>query len=350
MTGDIRTERQGAWGVVTLTRERALNALTTEMCAAIDDALAAWATDEDVRAVLIAGAGERAFCAGGDVRWLAETARDDPERAATFFRTEYRLNTRLHRYAKPVVALMDGIVMGGGVGLSAPAAFRIVTERTVWALPECAIGLIPDVGASWHLGRIDQALATYIALSGARLSGEEALAAGLADALVPSETLGDLRRQLLSQELGSEPRDVLASLQPPSPSIAEATARLRAASAPFGDIGSVEEALSRLDEDTSDMAAASRRALAGSSPTSLKLALRLLREAQGTFDARISREFRVAAHLMEGPDFLEGVRAQVIEKDRTPRWRPSMLGEVTRESLDRCFEVPPGGDLDLSDL
>ena len=348
MTEDIQTERHGAWGVVTLDRERALNSLTKAMCEALDEALSAWATDDAVSAVMIEGAGERAFCAGGDIRWLAEAAKADPAEAATFFRREYRMNTRIQNFPKPYVALIDGICMGGGVGVSAGASHRIVTERTMWAMPECGIGLIPDVGASHHLQAVSRATALYLGLTGARLTGEDLVALGLADALVPADRLPGLRKQLLGLALdGDAGARISAALPDLSPSLSSPI--VQAAGALTG-ARSVEDVLDRLARSAqpADKAAAER--ILAASPTSLRLTHRLLTGAPERFEDCITREFRVAARLMEGPDFLEGVRAQVIDKDRQPRWSPDELSAVTDAMMDRYFEEPPGGDLDLSGL
>ena len=346
MNDEIKIERRGAWGVVTLTRDKALNSLTKPMCEALDEALAEWARDGAVRAVLIEGAGDRAFCAGGDIRWLAETAKRDAGEAATFFRQEYRMNTRIQNFPKPYVALIDGICMGGGVGISAGASHRIVTERTMWAMPECGIGLIPDVGASHHLKAVPRAAALYLGLTGARLKGEDLLALGLADAMVPSDRLPKLRDTLLALSLDSDAHARISAALPDSS--ASVQTPVTQAAAPFAEARSVEDALDRLAASAQPTDKASAERILAGSPTSLRLTWRLLTEAPETFEDCISREFRVAAHLMEGPDFLEGVRAQVVDKDRNPRWSPAELAGVTADALDRYFTPPQGGDLDLS--
>ena len=346
MNDDIEIKRRGAWGIATLSRERALNSLTLGMCEALDEALAAWAEDDTVRAVLIEGAGDRAFCAGGDIRWLAETAKRDPAEAASFFRAEYRLNTRIQNYPKPYVALIDGICMGGGVGVSAGASHRIVTERTMWAMPECGIGLIPDVGASHHLKAVPRAAALYLGLTGARLKGEDLLALGLADAMVASDRLPKLRGALLALDLGGDARARISAALPDGAASVQTPVTQDAA--PFAGASSVEDALGRLAASAQPGDKASGERILAASPTSLKLTWRLLTEAPESFEACIAREFRVAAHLMAGPDFREGVRAQVIDKDRNPRWTPSDLAAVTDETLDHHFTPPQGGDLDLS--
>ena len=339
-TDEVRLERRGAWGLVTLARPKALNSLTLGMCEAMDAALAEWADDASCRAVLVRGEGERAFCAGGDVRWMHDAAKRDPAEAAGFFRTEYRLNTRMQAYRKPIVALMDGITMGGGVGVSAPARHRVATERTMWAMPECAIGLVPDVGASWHLNRLAPGVGLWLGLTGERLDGAACAALGLATGLVPSGHLDDLAEALIAAKLDGDADAVIAE------AIASASQGVGDAPvppAPFAEADGLDALLAALAE--ADPAALSK-VLAGS-PTSVALTHRLVAGAPEGFRDAITREFRVAAHLMEGPDFIEGVRAQVVDKDRQPRWRPDSLAGVTDALLDRYFAEPEGGDLDL---
>ena len=341
-TDDVRFERRGRIGLAALSRPKALNSLTLDMCAALDARLARWADDPGVRAVVLRGEGGRAFCAGGDIRWLRGAAKRDPAAAADFFRTEYRLNTRLQEYAKPVIALMDGVTMGGGVGISAPARYRVATERTLWAMPECGIGLIPDVGASWHLNQLVPGVGLWLGLTGERLDGAGALGLGIATHLVPSDALDDLTEALVAAKLDGDAdaaiRDALAAAgtsEGTPPDVPDAFAQA-------DGLEALMEALER-----SEAGSAALRAILGGSPTSAALTHRLLTEAPAGFRDAIAREFRVAAHLIEGPDFHEGVRAQVIDKDRQPRWSPDGLDDVTDAMLDRYFEAPEGGDLDL---
>ena len=345
----VRFDRQGAWGVVTLARPKALNSLTREMCARIDAQLRSWADDDAVAAVLIEGEGERAFCAGGDIRWLATTARDDPQEAAGFFRTEYRLNALIARYPKPYIALMDGICMGGGVGVSAMAGRRIVTERTIWAMPECGIGMIPDVGASYVLSRMPGGLGLYLALTGDRLSGEDCLVTGIATHLVPSGGIGACRDALLGSDLSG---DALAAIDRALKSHEDAN--------PGGIVGSLKDIdhhftaprslgdlMDDLDKHGGAFGEGALEKIRPGSPTSMALTFRLLKEAPATFDDCIRREFCVTAHLMEGPDFLEGVRAQIIDKDRKPAWQPSRIEDVDPARIDWYFTEPAGGPLVL---
>lgn len=348
-TEEITIERRGPWGFAMLTREKQLHSLTLGMCRALDAALAEWAEDDEVRAVLLCAEGERAFCAGGDVRALHDTAKEDPAGAADFFRTEYRLNTRLQEYAKPIVAVMNGVTMGGGVGLSAPASHRVVTDNTVWAMPECGIGLIPDVGASWHLNQLEGGLGLYLALTGARLDAPAVAAAGLADHVMTAAAATGLVGSLMTRDLSGDAGAAItrAILEAGGKAGGEVEARSEIDRL-FTDVPTLDVLVDNLRREESDLMKATLAAIEAASPTSLKLTHRELTDAPGAFRDCITREFRIAAHLMEGPDFIEGVRAQVVDKDRTPRWSPDSLAGVTEDALDRYFEAPQGGDLDLS--
>lgn len=348
MTNDVLFETRGGWGVITLSRPKALNALTADMCIMMDSQLRSWAEDDAVKAILIEGEGEKAFCAGGDIRWLAETAKNDPVDAATFFRTEYRLNNLIAHYKKPYIALIDGICMGGGVGVSAMADRRVVTERTLWAMPECGIGLMPDVGASHFLRQLKGGLALYLALTGARLRGSDCVTAGVGTHLVSSENIGHFREALLSADLSG---DVLATIDEvlqkvSSPEQGPIANLLRDIDRYFLKVDSVDQLFASL-KDAGTFGDACVDAMKHGSPTSQALTLRLLNQAPDGFSACIAREFCVAAHLMEGPDFLEGVRAQIIDKDRDPKWEPASLEGVTAAMVDRYFAEPEGGPLAL---
>ncbi|MEO1656759.1 MAG: enoyl-CoA hydratase/isomerase family protein [Pseudomonadota bacterium] len=345
----VRFAREGGWGVITLDRPKALNSLTLDMCQAMQEQLMAWADDADVLAVLIEGAGDRAFCAGGDIRWLATTAKADPLQAASFFRTEYKLNNYIAHYPKPYIALVDGVCMGGGVGVSAMAKRRIMTKRTVWAMPECGIGLMPDVGASYILRQLPGGLGLYLALTGTRMTGEDCAAGGIATHAVDEGQLGEIRTALLGADLTG---DVLAAVDRAVDPYTVTPARqyLQDKSAidqHFSDVPSFDVLFDRL-ESAGDFGAKALEAILPGSPTSLALTLRLLNEAPETFSDCIVREFCVAAHLMEGPDFLEGVRAQIIDKDRSPKWSPAELSAVEPSAIDRYFVPPSDGPLALA--
>ena len=349
MTRDLLFSREGDWGVVTLNRPQALNSLTAEMCRAFDQQLRTWAEDDQVRAVLIEGAGEKSFCAGGDIRWLATTAKDDPAQAAAFFRTEYKLNNLIADFAKPYIALMDGICMGGGVGVSGMADRRVVSERTMWAMPECGIGLIPDVGASYMLNQLEGGLGLYLGLTGARLRGGDCVAAGVGTHFVGAEQIDVLRASLLQADLAG---DGLVAIDAVLNSAVQPVESGLDASRPdidrfFGAVQSMAALNASLEADGGDFAAGCLDMMKAGSPTSQVLTIRLLNDAPGTFSQCIAREFQVAAHLMEGPDFLEGVRALIIDKDRNPKWQPSQVEEVSEERIDWYFTEPEGGPLAL---
>lgn len=346
---DVRFAREGAWGVITLSRPKALNSLTLEMCAMMDRQLRAWQDDDAVRAVLIEGEGDKAFCAGGDIRWLATTAKEESaEAAAMFFRQEYKLNTLIAEYKKPYVALIDGICMGGGVGVSAMADRRVATERTLWAMPECGIGLIPDVGASYILQQLPGGLPLYLALTGARLRGYDCVAAEIATDYLPSARVPVLREALLGLDLLADPLAAIDAVlrDRREEANSELPSERGEIDRHFGAVESLDALFANL-ENAGGFGAKCLEAIRPASPTSLALTLKLLNEAPDRFADCIAREFYVTAHLMEGPDFLEGVRAQIIDKDRTPKWQPASLNDVRAETIARYFETPPGGPLEV---
>lgn len=340
---------EGAAGRLTLNRPRALNALTADMCEAICEALLAWRTDHRVELVLIDGAGERAFCAGGDVRKVAESGAGDGVEAARFFRSEYRMNELLFRYTKPVVAIMDGITMGGGVGISMPARWRIATERTLWAMPEGDIGLFPDVGGGWSLSRLPGRTGVWLALTGARLGPSDCCALGIATHFAPSERVEALKQSLLSAHPG-EGRDldlglrrdermekvILGFASDPSPApLAEHRADIDRLFA----FDSVEQILAALQADGSDWALDQLHGLQRKCPTTLKVALRLLREgaARASVAEEMAVEYRLAIRMTRRHDFIDGVRAVLVDKDNAPRWDPATLEGVTSSNLDELF-------------
>ena len=332
----IRTERRA--GRITLNRPRALNALTTGMCVAIGEALLAWRDDAAVAAVVIDHAGERGFCAGGDIRMMAASGAGDGSEARRFFAAEYRMNELLQRFPKPVIAVMDGVTMGGGVGLSMPARFRIATERTVWAMPEADIGLFPDVGMGWHLPRLAGRTGVWLALTGARLKAADCLAARLATHYVPSAKVGQLLADLLA---GASKSHLMTLTADPGPSALEAQRpqidALFAAASPALIIAALEA-------DGSEWALAQRQALAGKCPATLEVSMRLLRNGRRrlTFADEMAEEYRVAVRMIHRHDFIEGVRAVIVDKDNAPRWDPPGLDGVTEDLLDVIFsDLPP---------
>ena len=329
---DVEIRLGGRAGRITLNRPQALNALTLPMVRAVDAALIAWADDPSVSLVVVDGAGERAFCAGGDIRALYEAARaGDIAAARAFFAAEYAMNAHIARFPKPYVALMDGVVMGGGVGLSAHGSVRVVTERTLLAMPETGIGLFPDVGATWLLSRAG-ALGRHLALTGTRIGAGDAILAGLADVFVPSARLPALIEALAEGDAGvvqefAEPR--------PDPSLAHHTGWMTAC---YGH-DSVEPILAALAANPATAAREAGREIAAKSPSSLKVTLRALREAAALPDLEhaLAQELVLATGCMRSHDFVEGVRAAVIDRDRQPRWQPARLQDVTPAMVDRYF-------------
>ena len=336
---DLRTRRSGGAGWITLDRPAKLNALTPEMVAEMARLLQEWERDADLRLVLLDGAGARGFCAGGDIKFVRDSGLARDGQAQIFWADEYRLDAQIAGFGKPVVAFMTGIVMGGGVGLSAHTRHRIVTESTRLAMPEAGIGLIPDVGSTWLFSRARGETGTYLALTGSAVGAADAIALGLADHFVAEAALEALKAALVlacpntSEQVsavverfaGPPGEPLLAARQPP---IDRAFAH-----------DTVEQILAALRSEGSEFALATAREIGAKSPTSLKLTLRALREARGfaSLQDGLRLEYRVVCRLLGGHDFYEGIRAAVIDKDRRPSWSPSRLDGVAPAALDQYF-------------
>ena len=353
MSDEIILERKGRIGSVTLNRPKALNALTQPMVLGLDARLREWAQDPAIAAVVIRGAaredGRVPFCAGGDIR-LLYGERDDPDRhfATVFYAQEYRLNTFVFRYPKPYVALIDGVVMGGGVGVSVHGSHRVMTERALFAMPETGIGLFPDVGATYFLPRLRGKAGLYLGLTGARIGAADALYLGLASHMVASDALRALDETLQAADLGEDAPAVIDRLLAESatdPGPAEIAARQAEIDRCFA-AGSVEEIVANLEAEGSDWAEETLATLGQKSPASLKVTFRQL-TAYGDrgFEEAMEIEYRLAMHCNLGADFFEGIRAQIIDKDRNPAWGPARLEEVSAAAVDSYFEVPPRGDM-----
>ncbi|WP_419728336.1 enoyl-CoA hydratase/isomerase family protein [Lichenicola sp.] len=321
---DVLVRRQGRIGRITLQRPKAINALTLGMLQSVAGALDAWDGDADIRAVLIDGAGERGFCAGADLRALADSIRTgDPGAADRFMAFEYRLNARIAHYPKPYVALMDGVVMGGGVGLSAHGSVRIVTERTRLAMPEVGIGLLADVGGTYLLSRTPGELGTHLALTGESIEAADAMLCGLADRHVAADRLPALIDALTACDDAAAIEACVADhASPPAPGRLAASADWILACHGADDVPAILAAL-RNHPDAGAQAAARR--IAGNCPTSLAVTLRALRDGRrlGRLEPCLEQEYRLVTGLMRRPDFLEGIRAAIIDKDRTPSWQPA---------------------------
>jgi len=336
---DVLTFIEGRIGRIRLNRPKALHALNTEMCAAMLEALTTWRADTAVDAVLIDHAEGRGFCAGGDIRMIAESGAGDGEAARAFFRTEYQLNHALFTYAKPIVAFMDGITMGGGVGIAMPAKFRVATGNTKFAMPETGIGLFPDVGGGWYLSRLPGHLGEFIALTGARLDGAECLALGLATHYLPVERLDDAK-----DRIAADPESIPSILESlaetaPEPKILAHRAAIDHLFA--GD--SVERILGSLEADGSFWALAQRTTLRTKSPQAMKVSLRLVRQGRHmpSFEDEMRQEFAVASRVVQRPDFAEGVRAVIVDKDNAPHWQPPTPEGVTDHVLNQIFAPLP---------
>ena len=349
MTTEILTAASAGLAHITLNRPQALHALNTQMCRDMIAALLAWRDDDSVRAVLLDHApGTRGFCAGGDIRMLAESGRADGREAREFFYTEYQLNHLLFSYPKPIVALIDGVTMGGGVGISMPARFRIATENTTYAMPETGIGLLPDVGGGWYLPRKPGQIGMWLALTGARLKAADCLIAGVATHHMPNEILAAARAQIAG---AAQTHDVARALESGLDALGEGAGRpkeltpenLERINRIFA-LGSVEAIVAALVADGSDWAKAQLATLQTKSPQTLKVAFRQLREGavMGSFEDEMRQEYRIGARVVQRHDFIEGVRALIVEKDNKPVWNPPDLAGVTDAMLDEIFApLPP---------
>lgn len=340
----VLVRREGRLGRLTLNRPRALNALTHAMVSRLDAALTAWERDPSVRTVLIDGAGDRGLCAGGDIRAIYQDARTGGATSPGFWRDEYRLNARIARHRGPYVAFMDGIVMGGGVGVSAHGNVRVVTERSRVAMPETGIGLVPDVGGTYLLSRAPGELGTHLALTGAAVGAADAILCGLADHCVPSDLL-----PALAAELATTDAHVAVRRYATAPPEGEPAADREWIDTCYA-ADSVEEIVDRLFASGHHAAKQTAETILTKSPTALKATLAAVRRARGfgTLEEALDAEYRASCAALRTPDLVEGIRAQVIDKDRTPNWSPGELGLVTDADVAGFSAVPPGGDLGLA--
>jgi enoyl-CoA hydratase len=339
----VLVSKAGPLGILTLNRSEALHALNGEMVAIMTQALLAWDKDPTVAGVLIDHAGPRGFCAGGDIKMLAESGAADGKQACAFFRSEYQLNHLLAHYEKPVIAVMDGISMGGGVGISVHGPFRIGTEKTVFAMPETGIGLFPDVGGGWFLPRLPGEIGMWLALTGARLKAADCLFAGITTHYVPSDLIASLKVQIARALAAPEPLPALKACfaryaQDPGPPQLLTPEVVDQLNQCFS-AQSMEAIVSALEAQKTPWADQQLAILQTKSPQTLKVAFRQLREGRLTndFAQAMAQEFRIGARVVRRHDFLEGVRAVVVEKDHAPRWQPATLAEVTHEMLDEIF-------------
>jgi enoyl-CoA hydratase len=339
VTDDVVVSVEGGVGRIRLNRPKAIHALTTEMCDAMSAALLGWIDDPAVEVVLIDHAEGRGFCAGGDVVMLARSGNEDGEQAKRFFFAEYRLNHLLFTYAKPTIAIMDGITMGGGVGISQPCDFRIATENTRLAMPETGIGLFPDVGGGWYLSRLPGRVGQFMALTGARLDGAECHYLNLATHFVEQSGLADLIDRILTAPARAKGAIGAASAPVPEAKIEQNLPQITR----LFVSDRLEDVLAALEEDGGDWAQSELATLSSKSPLSCKVSLRLLAEGanRASFADEMRAEYALATRVVRTHDFREGVRALLIDKTGDPPWDPATPEEVTDEMLDVLFEPLP---------
>ncbi len=339
-TDEVIIERRGSAGIIRLNRPKALNSLTLPMVRVIASALEDFAVDPAIASVIVMGEGERGFCAGGDIRLLHRSGKEGSDEAETFWREEFLLNHAISRYPRPYVVLMDGITMGGGVGLSAHGSHRIVTERTRLAMPETGIGYFPDVGATWLLPRAPGEAGTWMGLTGLTVGAADVIHAGFADHHVMSSALPALTDAVAALPAVASAADVHALIRTMAVDAGESRLAAnrelidRAFSA-----DTVEEILRALIAEPREFAAEAASVIASRSPTSLKLTLRLLRAGRTSANLAecLNRELGACRGILYNHDFYEGVRAAVIDKDRNPKWSPASLSEVRADVIDRFF-------------
>ena len=337
---DVIIHREGVAGRITLNRPQALHALNEEMCLAIDAALKSWADDPEIELVVVDhAAGTRGFCAGGDIRMLAESGAADGSAAQAFFRAEYRLNTRIKNYPKPYVAFMDGVTMGGGVGISVHGSHRVATERTLFAMPETGIGLFPDVGGGWFLPRLGPPLGMWLALTGERLKGGDVCAAGVATNYCESNVIDAVKKSVCDGGL-----DLLEAMDWDESGAFEK--HIDEIQRCFWK-PTVEDIFLALEAEPSEWAKKQLETLKTKSPRTLKVTHRQLSlglQAQ-TFEDNMRMEFRIGCRQVHSHDFQEGVRAVIVDKDNAPKWDPPSLAGISQRTLDEIFAPLGEGEL-----
>ncbi|KAL3970262.1 hypothetical protein ACER0C_028059 [Sarotherodon galilaeus] len=350
---EVLLERVGRAGVITMNRPKVLNALNLTMIRQIYPQLKRWESDNETDIVIIKGAGDKAFCAGGDIRAVTEAGKVGDSLAQDFFREEYILNNAIGSYRKPYIALIDGITMGGGVGLSVHGRFRVATEKTLFAMPETAIGLFPDVGGGYFLPRLQGKLGLFLALTGFRLKGRDVQRAGVATHFVESKKIPDLQKELvdLKSPSAEDVSRVLDSYQSQSSLDAEKPFILKKHLSDIDRLfsaSSVEGIVKNLKTNGSEFAKKQTETLSKMSPTSLKITLKQLQAgASLSLQDVLVMEYRLSQACMRGYDFYEGVRAVLVDKDQNPKWNPSTLEEVSDQMVEQCFSSLGEKDLTL---
>jgi enoyl-CoA hydratase len=338
--GDLIARKEGSAGILRLNRPKAINAVTLEMFHDIDKALDVFEADPDIAVILLEGAGERGLCAGGDIRALWESSKAKGDLGKILWRDEYILNARIKKFPKPYVSFMDGIVMGGGVGLSAHASHRVVTDKTKLAMPEVGLGFFPDVGGTWLLSHSPGEIGTYFGLTGQTMNGPDAIHAGFADAVVPSGKLAALREALIKVRPGVTSAEVKALIAGfATGETAGPVAAMQSKIDAWFAHDRMEDIVAALQRDGSELALSTLKTLNEKSPRGMVVTLKLLRlaRASSSLEECLVREYRAALEVFASDDFREGVRAAVIDKDRNPKWSPPRIEDVTPAMVASYF-------------
>jgi enoyl-CoA hydratase len=341
MTDDVLIRVEGHAGFISLNRPAALHALTLPMVHAMTEALLAWRENDAVKCIVIDHAEGRGFCAGGDIAFLRNSAiNDDGASGRKFFYDEYRLNHLMFTYPKPIVAFMDGITMGGGVGISQPARFRVATENTKFAMPETGIGLFPDVGGGWYLSRLEGRVGQFLALTGSRVAGADCLSLGLATHYVPAEALADAKQRIATEDV--DRIDGILGMLAVTPAPSQIVETLFQINRHFAS-DRLEDILESLESDETPWAMKELASLRTKSPQTCKVALRQLSDGARLTDFadNMAMEYRIASRVIVRPDFAEGVRAVIIDKDNAPKWDPATPEGVTDDLIDDIFAALP---------
>ena len=343
MSSDVEFSVHGGIGRITLNRPKARNALTTGMVLAIKQQLDDWDLDPAVRAAVVIGAGDHGLCAGGDVRDMQASAIRGDADVAEFFRAEYQMNARIHQFTKPYISFMDGLAMGGGIGVSAHGSVRIVTERSLLAMPEVTIGICTDVGSTWLLSRAPGQVGTYLALTGSTFGPGDAIYCGFADHFMPVADLANFLHRLETEPIDSLLAE-LCSLAPAAP-----LADMRSWIDECFCFDSVAEILEALDANPSPEANATADLIRTKSPSAVAVTLEAVRRARfaDSVEQVLEADFLVACYLMYQHDAIEGIRALIVDKDRNPQWQPPTNAGVTRAYVEAAFEPSIYGTLGL---
>lgn len=346
MTKQIQSEVKGNLGIITLNRPKALNALTTEMCVEITKLMQAWEVDENIGAVLVQGAGDRAFCAGGDVVMLHDSGKKDGKEAEEFWRIEYALNEMIYHYGKPYISLIDGIVMGGGVGLSMHGRHRVAGDNTLFAMPETGIGYFPDVGGTFFLPRLGTSIGMWLGLTGARIKTAQACALGIANSYIPTDKHEAFLAALSKAKLDGSDEAVLKVMgkfvkeAPEGEDIPNGVGLFSR-----GSVGDILDALYKIETEWAEKQAS---IMASKSPLALEVTHEALtRGSQMTFREAMAMELDVSLNFLKTQDFYEGIRAQLIDKDRNPKWSHDNVGKVTKAQKERLFKKTAKPELEF---